>query len=252
MNKPTKLLIIKILLFVIFTKECLSLFLKQTTNPAEKFLEKKKIEGFERLLGACTTLFLSGLFDRSFFITAFMAIKYSKLIVLLSAGISLSMVGIFSVFLGVAINKFIPTLYVDLFSVALFLFFGIKMIMEGLNIPKNEDLIKLEETHEIIAENQAETERENLILTENDHGNGHLTEVKKECHEISNDVGNDRCTDIKVFFKIFILIFASEIGDRSQISTIYLTNNFDKIIVISAVLISQNLLTFYESALETK
>ena len=39
------------------------------------------------------------------------------------------------------------------------------------------------------------------------------------------------------------MIFCGEIGDRSQISTIYLTANFDKFVVITAVISSSFILT---------
>lgn len=201
--------------------------------------------GLSKVFEAITTLFLSGLFDRSFFITAFMAIKYPKMLVMISAGLALSLVGVLSVFLGVAINKYIPTLYIDIFSIALFFFFGIKMVMEGLSMPKNEDLIKLEQAHQKIMEEEGEK----LIITADNtpthlpHGHVHgMVEVQQECENFSVE-NNESVSACKIFCKIFILIFASEIGDRSQISTIFLTSNFDKFIVIVAVIVSQNLLT---------
>lgn len=194
--------------------------------------------GFKKVFEAITTLFLSGLFDRSFFITAFMAIKYSKCLVLSSAALALSLVGVISVFVGVAITKYIPTVWIDTFAVAMFLFFGFKMLFEGLNMHSNKDLLNLQkESDRLIQIN--EEDRERLVAN---HGNGHshgLSDVKKECEEITSD----KPSNIKIFAKIFLLIFMSEIGDRSQISTIYLTSNFDKLVVLAASVIAQNLLT---------
>jgi len=149
---------------------------------------------------------------------------------------------VLSVFLGVTINKFVPAIWIDIFSVALFLFFGIKMTLEGLQMPKNEDLIKLEDVHRKIIENSTtDQEHDKLIIRGNE--NVSFQEVHKECNDLISEQTDKNYQQLNVFFKIFILIFASEIGDRSQISTIYLTNNFDKIIVIIAVLVAQNLLT---------
>ena len=53
------------------------------------------------------TLIISGLFDRSFFITTLMAIKYCKYIVLLSSTAALSILGVVAVYLGIVINQYI-------------------------------------------------------------------------------------------------------------------------------------------------
>jgi Ca2+/H+ antiporter, TMEM165/GDT1 family len=220
------------------------MILNYSLTAADKQDLKKQIPaanqefGIKKVFEAITTLFLSGLFDRSFFITAFMAIKYSKCLVLSSAALALSMVGVLSVFVGVAITKYIPTVWIDTFAVAMFLFFGFKMLFEGLNMRDNKDLIILqEESDRLIQIN--EEDRERLIAN---HANGHshgLSDVKKECEEITAD----KPSNFKIFAKIFLLIFMSEIGDRSQISTIYLTSNFDKLVVLAASVIAQNLLT---------
>jgi putative Ca2+/H+ antiporter (TMEM165/GDT1 family) len=115
------------------------------------------------------------------------------------------------------------------------------MMMEGFNMPKNEDLVKLEKGHQ----NNVEEDQEKLVKGETPtHGHSHgMRDIQQDCEKIGETVNEDQYSSVKIFAKIFILIFASEIGDRSQISTIYLTSNFDKIIVISASIIAQNLLT---------
>jgi putative Ca2+/H+ antiporter (TMEM165/GDT1 family) len=207
----------------------------------KKATDSQDAFGLKKVFEAITTLFLSGLFDRSFFITAFMAIKYSRCLVLCSAALALSLVGVISVFLGMAITKYIPTVWIDVFAVAMFMFFGVKMLLEGISMPANKDLINLQKESDKLAERQ-EDDAERLVsnglpaISSHSHG---LTHVLKDCEELTSD----KPSNFKVFAKIFILIFASEIGDRSQISTIYLTNNFDKIVVLAASVIAQNLLT---------
>jgi putative Ca2+/H+ antiporter (TMEM165/GDT1 family) len=95
-------------------------------------------ENFVKISKATTTIFLSGLFDKSFFITAFMAMKYSKLIVLFSTTLSLSLIGIISVYLGLTINQYFSTVWIDSFAVALFLIFGVHMIHEGFYMKEDE------------------------------------------------------------------------------------------------------------------
>ena len=203
----------------------------QTLNP----LKENKFS-FSKLFEAFTTIFLSGLFDKSFFITAFMAVKYSKCLVFVSASLALSIVGAISVFLGLAVTKYVPAIWVDIFAVALFLFFGGKLLLEGLHMSKHKDLNKLEEEHHKLINAE---EAANLILINSNSPHSHsLEEIKKTTEQISNEK-----SDFKVFLKVFILIFASEIGDRSQISTIYLTSNFNQFIVLASSVSSQIVLT---------
>jgi putative Ca2+/H+ antiporter (TMEM165/GDT1 family) len=206
-----------------------------------------------KLVEAFTTIFLSGLFDKSFFITAFMAVKYSKCLVFVSASLALSFVGALSVFLGLAINKYIPAIWVDIFAVALFLFFGVKLLVEGIhlgvnNLNKQNQNLNGDQSTMVIKEHNVNTttdleENTNLInissTTKTTQSHSHsLEDIKKTTEIISYEKSG-----LKVFLKVFILIFASEIGDRSQISTIYLTSNFDKFVVLSSSVFSQVVLT---------
>lgn len=222
---------IKLTIFLILFTLILAETNEDIKNTKMNLNQEKK--GIFKMFEAFTTIFLSGLFDRSFFITAFMAVKYSKLLVLTSASLALSLVGILSVFLGLAITTYIPPLWIDIFAIVLFLFFGIKMLIESYNIPKNKDLIKLQEEHEKLLVKEVT----NTSKPHPSH-NHNLVDVQKECEDLKMENSN-----LKVFFKIFILIFASEIGDRSQISTIYLTSNYDKLIVIASSVLAQNVLT---------
>ena len=124
-------------------------------------------------------------------------------------------------------------------------------------MPKNQDLANLEQSAQKL---QAEDEdHENLCLKNREQNNygtneiqtvpnsGHshgIHDLQKECDElISNSGKEDKFHTLKIFMKIFLLIFASEIGDRSQISTIYLTNNLDKVVVILSSILAQVLLS---------
>lgn len=110
---------------------------KETKSSISSEIETQN-ENFVKISKATTTIFLSGLFDKSFFITAFMAMKYSKWIVLFSTSLSLSLIGIISVYLGVTINKYVSVIWIDSIAVALFLIFGVHMIYEGFYMKEDE------------------------------------------------------------------------------------------------------------------
>jgi len=83
----------------------------------------------------------------------------------------------------------------------------------------------------------------NINLNESDKQESYMNSRKIKI-AAETDTPKDCCNySINIFFKIFFLIFFSEIGDRSQISTIYLTTNFDKFSVIVAVLVASTALT---------
>lgn len=283
------------------TKIELNVLDKNLNNVTPAAFNKLNIMKFLKATG---TIILAGLFDRSFFITTLMAIKYSKTIVLISASASLTVIGIIAVYLGIAINKYIPVIWIESVAVCLFLAFGGHMIYDALNMENHSHAQDLEK--EIGVENDSEkNNNENVtnvnvpinikdeITEANKISKCIVTEKTQNLIEIkSAPVENQNCDDystlldnnksnhdrqnlkifneneisesieipkviakknffsmlynnetIKVFVKVFILIFFSEIGDRSQISTIYLTTTFDKFIVLLGVIFSSVLLS---------
>ena len=86
-------------------------------------------------------------------------------------------------------------------------------------------------------------------LNSSNMNNEDICETRANTKESLLDNSNDKETpsefylNFQAFSKTFLIIFFGEIGDRSQISTIYLTANFDKIVVIIAVLSSSFILT---------
>lgn len=324
---------------------------KESKESKEKnFIDKElNLNKLEAISKAFTTIFLAGLFDKSFFITAILAMKYSNIIVICSATFSLSLIGIISVFLGLTVNKYIPAIYIDIFSVLLFLVFGASMIYDGMQLKENDNFENLEnsilneeEKKEILGEENAKNENANnenennfndidneiclkcnkdnidnfknyknlnekiegenkgLISENNQNNNNNLcrlcnnsllnsfSETKanskdslsvidnnknktKNNNKSQNDLSNSNLNNsnmnnsnysnnsnnskkkakskllknFQAFSKTFFLIFCGEIGDRSQISTIYLTANFDKFVVITAVISSSFILTLF-------
>jgi putative Ca2+/H+ antiporter (TMEM165/GDT1 family) len=189
----------------------------------------KENRSFVKIMESISTIFLSGLFDRSFFITTLLALKYSKFIVILSATLALSTVGVISVLLGITINKYIDMMWIDFFSIFLFLLFGIKMIADGFKLNESDEIMNMEEGQHL---NMNEEEKINVNIKSQG--------VATEPNSIKT---NEILTTIQNFVNIYIFVFASEIGDRSQISTIYLTSNFDKTTVIISVVVAQFLIT---------
>jgi len=213
-----------------FTHEIKLLHTTETTSVSKKEINiTKENRGIVKIIESITTIFFSGLFDRSFFITTLLALKYSKFIVIISATFALSTVGTISVLLGITINKYIDMMWIDFFSIFLFLVFGIKMIAEGFKMNENDGLINMDDGQQLNMNDE-----EKLIVN---------AKSEESAGEPKNKNINYLLTNIQIFTNIYIFVFASELGDRSQISTIYLTSNFDKMTVLISVVIGQFLIT---------
>lgn len=258
-------------------------------NNQEKNFFESEINNLKAISKAFMTIFLSGLFDKSFFITALMAMKFSDIIVISSATFSLSFIGIISVFLGLTINKYIPAIYIDFLSIFLFLIFGASMIYDGMQIKENSDnqaISQDEENQEKdIDKDKEDLQKDKIIPTKYNSickcdsekiillAKEEISDIsycKKCCKNEENlptdstkaqtylkdsslDFSSNNTTKIEynneflihfqAFSKTFLMIFFGEIGDRSQISTIYLTANFDKFVVITAVISSSLILS---------
>ncbi len=278
------------------TKVDLDIIKNDKNNVTPFAFDKKNIAKF---LEATGTIILAGLFDRSFFITTLMAIKYSKTIVLISASGSLTLIGIIAVYLGITINKYIPGIWIESIAVCLFLAFGGHMIYDAINMKndsfsenleneiggeidsernnhKNVTNVNVpidikEDTTEgnnnskcIVMENSQKSIEIKAapVINENYYDYNALLDNNNKLNDCENSksfthkeitekiqiqkefVKNGLLTmlynneTLRVFVKVFILIFFSEIGDRSQISTIYLTTTFDKFIVLLGVIFS--------------
>jgi len=231
-----KVTTLRILLLLFLFSSLMCIKINETNNNKGTALTVKKeapspkeSSALLKLFKSISAIIISGLFDRSFFVTALLAIKYSKCFVIVAAVTALSTVGVFSVFLGITINKYIDVIWIDFFSSFLFIMFGIKMIVEGFQMEKSENITESDVPNYIQFSNEERT-----------------TENKSDKNEAEVSKPNKQSGfmhSVQIFCNIFIFVFASEIGDRSQISTIYLTSTFDKVTVLMSVVIGQFLIT---------
>jgi putative Ca2+/H+ antiporter (TMEM165/GDT1 family) len=166
-------------------------------------------ERIYQISSAGCTVFLSGFGDKSFLLTALMAVKYNKLYVFIPAASALILMGYLSIQMGVIIPNYIPTWCIDIVATFTFIILGIVLILQS-NLIDEESL---NEKHNIKENNNPEQKQ--------------MTPKQK----------------VVTFFQIFAMIFTSELGDKSQVSTIYLSSNFDAMTLFYSVSLAQILLT---------
>lgn len=174
-----------------------------------------------------TMILASELGDKTFFIAAILAMRHPKCIVFSGAISALVIMTILSAGMGVALPQLLPRVYTHYASVILFLFFGVKLLVESRDMHEGP-------SHE-------------------------LKEVEDELRETNEDdleEGIRRPSDSQrkysrgfvippVMMQALSLTFMAEWGDRSQIATIALAAKGDPIGVTVGAIIGHAICTAF-------
>lgn len=166
----------------------------------------------EKFFSSTLAIFFSGLGDKSFLITAFMAMKYNKVLVFISGFLALTLMGIISIQFGKLVSIYINQVYLNIFGGLLFILMGLYFIFIPIESEDKNDAKRNEEMEDI-----------RLLVNSNN------TRIK-------NNVLNP-------FIQSFSLIFFSELGDKSQIAAIYISTNSGVLMAFTAITIANALLT---------
>jgi len=137
-----------------------------------------------------------------------------------------------SVEVGVKIRTFIPEIMIQIVSIIIFFILGLKFIILGCKIPRRDaELQNLEDTHRELNIGRNE---ENVDLIQSNQQQG------QNNNAYQNGIQNLEKLDakLKIFCQTFFIIFISEIGGNTQITSIYLTFNYKPLIVfISSIIV---------------
>lgn len=158
--------------------------------------------------------------DKTFFIAAIMAMKHPRWEVFISAITALLLMTILSAAMGFTLPNLLPPELTHWASIALFLFFGVKLLKNawemGPQDKPNEEAQEVEEELE-----KLEMEEANPEDLESGRAKA-ATMVQRVRRKLGHYVS-------PVFIQCFTMTFAAEWGDRSQISTIALAAAYDPI-----------------------
>lgn len=163
-------------------------------------------------IASLSMIIVSELGDKTFFIAAIMAMRHSRLVVLVGALGALVAMTILSAMLGYA-TTIIPRQVTYYASSILFLVFGIKMIKDGWNMSPDE----AQEEYEEVQAELKKKEDERLTATQ-DIETGIIRGPKRNFLTVFFHA---------IFIEAFVLTFLAEWGDRSQIATIVLAARED-------------------------
>lgn len=166
--------------------------------------------------------------DKTFLISALMSMRHPRWVVFSSASCSLAVMTILSGLLGHTCVSFIPERFTAFLAGLLFLVFGYKLTMEGLEMAKDAG----------VEEEMAEVEEEIAVSDMNtgmqDLESGKAADKKAEKARASDDYVLQARAFLKkgasyvfspVWIQVFAMIFLGELGDRSQISIIAMASD---------------------------
>lgn len=167
---------------------------------------------------AVSMIGLSEIGDKTFLIAVLMAMRHSRLFVFSSAASSLAIMTILSGVVGHSVVSFFSERFTAFFAALLFLFFGYKLTMEGLEMSKDVGV------EDEMAEVEEEITSKELNTKLDDVENGgvskiHSTSTSQKLYDLAALVFSP------VWVQIFVMNFLAELGDRSQISIIALASD---------------------------
>ncbi|MBD2462215.1 TMEM165/GDT1 family protein [Oscillatoria sp. FACHB-1407] len=130
---------------------------------------------------------VSELGDKTFFIAVVLSMRHSRWLVFTGVAAALAAMTILSVVMGQAI-AFLPALWVDIATIALFAIFGCKLLYDASRMPDRPG----------------------------------VTECQEAVEMVDKSIINRRKQQWGVFAEAFTLTFLAEWGDRTQFATIAL------------------------------
>jgi len=141
--------------------------------------------------------------DKTFFIAAVLSMRQQRSAVFIGAVLSLYVMTVLSSIMGLVLPKMIPVKYTHIFGGILFLYFGVKLLLDARGMDSDAVSEELEEVEE------------ELLHPKKDDGDEEAQAVVS-----SNSM---RKGFSQIAMQSFTLTFLAEWGDRSQIATIALS-----------------------------
>ncbi|EED87114.1 predicted protein, partial [Thalassiosira pseudonana CCMP1335] len=159
--------------------------------------------------------------DKTFFIAAVLSMRNDRVAVFGGAILALIVMTILSTMMGLVLPSLIPRTYTHIFGGILFLYFGVKLLVDSRSM---EDKVseELEEVEEELAEMNKKQSHMNGDGAKKRRGGNNKT-VKHSASSGLSAAGDYSGSSWEaVFLQALSMTFLAEWGDRSQIATIAL------------------------------
>ncbi|XP_015783251.1 uncharacterized protein LOC107361049 isoform X2 [Tetranychus urticae] len=199
------------------------------------------VEGFSQALLIVT---VSELGDKTFIITAIMAMKYPKHYILIGALSAEYIMVTFSLLLGLA-TSMVPQTIIHYISIILFFIIGVTMIYEGIAWKDNSD----HNDNIINKDNNSNAINNSNNNDKNDNNVGVLMENRLASTAANNNAPNETRKfwfknsiakhESFVIIEMFTMVFIAEWADKSQLAVIILTAQQNKLGVALGAFVAQ-------------
>jgi putative Ca2+/H+ antiporter (TMEM165/GDT1 family) len=189
-------------------------------KPLEKTSVSKWDVSLKGFVASLSMTIAAELGDKTFFIAAILGMRNPQFVVLSGALSALLLMTILSAGMGFALPALLPKLYTHLASIFLFLFFGVKLIRDALNMREDEPNSELEEVELKLGVSPKESVHD---LEENPEDKDKKGDKKAAAPVMGGSWVHP------VMIQAFTMTFLAEWGDRSQITTIALAADGDPI-----------------------
>jgi len=168
----------------------------------EKQNNDEKLQFWPAFVNSLSMIIATEIGDKTFFIAAVLSMKNDRFAVFSGAYIALICMTVLSTLMGLVLPSLLPRKYTHILSGILFVYFGVKLVMDSLKM-EHKVSDELEEVEEELCLNGKKQDVESLEV--NGTNNGFLA----------------------YFVQSLTLTFLAEWGDRSQIATIALSSSKD-------------------------
>jgi len=203
-----------------------------------------KRDSFSAFVQSFSSIVVSELGDKTFFIAAIMAMRYNRIAVISGALLALFLMTAISTAFGSIVPTLLPASVTHIIITGLFFFFGGKLLYDAYTSDKEESNeqeeveIELNQMHSKLMKNMdkssehQEAQIEYISEKQPINSKGGDIEIsvgvekKANCATQFNAVANKL-----VFWQALTMTFLGEWGDRSQISTIALAANSNAYLV---------------------
>lgn len=210
-----------------------------------------KLTLFSAFAQSFSSIIVSELGDKTFFIAAIMSMRYNRIAVLAGALLALLVMTFISTAFGSIVPLILPPHIAHIIITVLFFFFGVKLLYDALS-DKGDD------EHDEQAEVEQELNQVHAKLTKNSQkGTRKDAEIEyiaqedksdKQLEEVKLNVGDLEGASVSspskktrssyegvskklVFWQVLSMTFLGEWGDRSQITTIALAAEGNALVV---------------------
>jgi len=210
-----------------------------TTTPAPS--TKKNV--FSAFAQSFSSIVVSELGDKTFFIAAIMAMRYNRIAVLSGALLALLLMTGISTAFGKLVPTILPPSMTHILITVLFFFFGGKLLYDAYTDDGEDDgkeqaevELELNQMHAKLMRSAGGTPRQEIQIVplsgeENNpqkessfDDDSHHTNKKKNSLNCANQI--EEVASKLVFWQALTMTFLGEWGDRSQISTIALAADY--------------------------